>query len=168
MTPQVDAVLLDIDGVLTDGSILVDDNGREFKRIIFDDIDAFFRMRRAGLRLGFITGEDTPFCAYVQRRFQPDFFIAGCKDKDAAFEGLCSEHGLRPERTCYVGDSRHDIALLKRVASSFVPLDAEPVVRAAAAQVLPVRRGHGVICALASLLLGDESGSADAKLKPLP
>ena len=59
---MIEAVFLDIDGVLTDGAIYVDASGNETKRILFDDIDAVFELKRAGLKIGFITGEETSFC----------------------------------------------------------------------------------------------------------
>ena len=72
---MIEVVFLDIDGVLTDGAVYVDASGNETKRILFDDIDAVFEMKRARLKIGFITGEKTPFCQFVKKRFSPDFFV---------------------------------------------------------------------------------------------
>ena len=76
---MIQAVLLDIDGVLTDGTVWVDSGGREIKRLSFLDIDAIFELKQAGIMIGFITGERNSFCRYVRRRFQLDFFLVGCK-----------------------------------------------------------------------------------------
>lgn len=149
MTHAVDLVLLDIDGVLTDGAMLITPSGDELKRISFDDIDGYFQLRRAGLKLGFITGESTSFCDYVQRRFTPDYFIRGCKDKLAAFERVLSESGASEDRIAYVGDSRHDVPLLKRLKHSYAPADAPAHVRSAVTTVLTARRGQGVLLELA-------------------
>ena len=51
---MIDTVLLDIDGILTDGAVYVDSTGKETKRILFDDIDAIFELKRAGVKIGFI------------------------------------------------------------------------------------------------------------------
>ena len=59
---MINTVLLDIDGVLTDGAVYVSADGKETKRILFEDIDAIFALKRAGLKIGFITGEDNEFC----------------------------------------------------------------------------------------------------------
>ena len=149
-------VLLDIDGVLTDGTILVDDEGREHKRISFDDIDAIFRLKRAGARVGFITGERGGFCDYVERRFNPDIMIAGCKDKLSAYEGLLADGKLAADKVCFVGDSLHDAPLLRAIKQSFVPGDVPADVRASARYVLGGNRGRGAIRALARHLLGEE------------
>ena len=76
---MIDVVFLDIDGILTDGAVYVDAKGKETKRILFDDIDAIFKLKRAGIKVGFITGENNDFCRYVQERFDPDYFLAECK-----------------------------------------------------------------------------------------
>lgn len=142
---MIEAVFLDIDGILTDGAVYVDESGKESKRILFDDIDAVFEFKRAGFKIGFITGEDTPFCDFVRRRFEPDFFVSGCKDKLTAFKTLAEANGLDKEKVCYAGDSKKDIALLKHVAHSFAPEDVHPDVKQSAKTVLTARRGQGVI-----------------------
>jgi 3-deoxy-D-manno-octulosonate 8-phosphate phosphatase (KDO 8-P phosphatase) len=155
----IEVVLLDIDGVLTDGTVWVDGEGHEFKRIRFDDIDAIFEMKRAGLRIGFITGEDSSFCGYVRERFKPDFFVRGCKDKLEAYGIMGKEWGLDDATVCYVGDSAKDVGLLRYVADSYVPADASEVARSAARTVLGVKRGEGVVREVALLLLQQRSRS---------
>ena len=142
---MIDAVFLDIDGVLTDGAVYVNASGNETKKILFEDIDAVFAFKRAGIKVGFITGEETSFCNYVRNRFQPDFFVSGCKDKLTAFKKLAGESGLDKDRVCYAGDSKRDIDLLKYTAYSFAPADAHPTVKQSAKTVLKSSRGQGVV-----------------------
>jgi len=149
----IKAVFLDIDGVLTDGAILIDSVGNELKRISFDDIDGVFRIKRAGMSIGFITGESSAFCDYVQRRFEPDYFVRGCKDKVTAMQSLLSANRLAADEVCYVGDSLHDCGLLRFLPHSFVPSDVAAEVKECAKQVLPAERGKGVVMALARLIV---------------
>jgi len=149
----IEVVFLDIDGVLTDGSVYVDSSGTETKRILFDDIDAIFELKRAGLKIGFITGEDNEFCNYVYRRFSPDFFVKGCKDKLGAFKKLAEENGLDKNTVCYAGDSKKDIELLEFVGKSFAPSDSSDQVKNAAKQVLTASRGEGVIREMVEFIL---------------
>ena len=142
---MIETALFDIDGVLTDGAIYVDASGNESKRILFVDIDALFELKRSQIRIGFITGEDSRFCEYVQNRFKPDVFLAGCKDKLAAFQDLANKGKVTTTTTCYAGDSRKDIELLRYLPISFAPSDAEELVKQAAKIVLHARRGEGVI-----------------------
>ncbi|MBN1385107.1 MAG: HAD hydrolase family protein [Elusimicrobia bacterium] len=142
---MIKSVIFDIDGVLTDGKILVNSRGEEFKVISFVDIDAFFELKRSGIKVGFISGENTAFCKYVKERFSPDFLISGCKDKLSAFKELSAKYGFGKTDTVFVGDSEKDIPLLKYLKNSFTPRDANKKVRNAAGVVLKSKRGQGVI-----------------------
>tara|TARA_B100000315_G_C14531827_1_gene566578 strand:+ start:225 stop:701 length:477 start_codon:yes stop_codon:yes gene_type:complete len=141
----IDIVFFDIDGVLTDGAIYVDSSGNETKRIIFDDIDAIFELKRAGRKIGFITGEDNQFCQYVRDRFEPDFFLKGCKDKLADFKELESKLGLEISNVCFAGDSKKDIPLLRYIPFSLAPADVDQSVKDSVRIVLRSSRGQGVV-----------------------
>ncbi|MBL79166.1 MAG: hypothetical protein CMH70_03915 [Nitrosomonadaceae bacterium] len=150
---MIQAVFLDIDGVLTDGSVYVDSSGNETKRILFDDIDAVFEMKRAGLKIGFITGEDNSFCEFIKKRFTPDFFVAGCKDKLGALKKILEETGLEKSQVCYAGDSKRDVQLLEFLPLSFAPSDVDNSIKASAKISLKTQRGHGVIKEIAMHIL---------------
>jgi YrbI family 3-deoxy-D-manno-octulosonate 8-phosphate phosphatase len=153
----IETAVFDIDGVLTDGAVYVDSSGKELRRLSFLDIDALFELKRASVRLGFITGENGEFCEYVRRRFAPEFLITACKDKLAVFQQLIKNGSVTLSTTCYVGDSRKDIELLRFVPHSFVPADAEVIVKNAAKVVLRARRGEGVIREVANYCLAEIS-----------
>ena len=150
---MIEAVFLDIDGVLTDGAVYVDTSGNETKRILFDDIDAVYEMKRAGLKIGFITGEDTSFCKFVKKRFSPDFFVTGCKDKLGALKKILLETGLDKSQVCYAGDSKRDVPLLEFLPLSFTPSDVDDSIKASAKIVLKTQRGNGVINEIAMQIL---------------
>ena len=150
---MLDTVLLDIDGILTDGAVYVDSTGKETKRILFDDIDAIFELKRAGIKIGFITGEDNEFCRYVKKRFTPDFFATGCKDKLNAFKDLIKQVGLDLSNVCYAGDSKKDVELLGYLPMSFAPADANQSVKDAAKIILKASRGQGVVREIANHVL---------------
>jgi YrbI family 3-deoxy-D-manno-octulosonate 8-phosphate phosphatase len=149
----IEAVFLDIDGVLTDGAVYVDTSGNETKRILFDDIDAVYEMKRAGLKIGFITGEDTSFCKFVKKRFSPDFFVTGCKDKLGALKKILLETGLDKSQVCYAGDSKRDVPLLEFLPLSFTPSDVDDSIKSSAKIVLKTQRGNGVINEIAMQIL---------------
>ena len=150
---MIEAIFLDIDGVLTDGAVYVDASGNETKRILFDDIDAVFELKRAGLKIGFITGEKTSFCQFIEKRFEPDFFVSGCKDKLSALKQILAEAGLDRSRVCYAGDTKRDIPLLEFLPLSFTPYDVDDLIKASAKVVLKTQRGHGVIKEIAMHIL---------------
>ena len=142
---MIETALFDIDGILTDGTVTIDSSGSETKRICFDDIDAVFELKRAGVKIGFLTGESNNFTKYVRERFLPDFFIDGCKDKLSGFNSLVREFNLDVSKTAYVGDSKKDVDLLNHVPFSFAPSDALPAAQKVAKVVLRSRRGEGVV-----------------------
>ena len=143
---KIRTAFFDIDGVLTDGAVYIHENGTESKRITFDDIDAIFELKRTGVRIGFITGESNYFTEYVKNRFEPDFFLSGCKDKLHAFKILSAQEGLDIEGTCFVGDSSKDLELIKFLKNySFVPSDVDENLKKSARFVVSATRGNGVI-----------------------
>lgn len=144
----------DIDGVLTDGMVYVNSEGDESKRISFDDIDAIFELKRAGIKVGFISGEDNKFTEYVRKRFSPDYFMSGCKDKLKGFNELVEKENIDEAMTCFVGDSKKDIELLKYLRYSFSPSDVSDEIRQSAKFVTESRRGNGVIMEVAKFVLG--------------
>ena len=142
---MIKLVLFDIDGVLTDGKVTVDSRGNEYKTINFKDIDAVFEMKRQKLLVGLITGEATPITLFFKERFKPDFFYSGCKNKLEALQKILSQTGISAENVCYVGDSNHDIAVMKLVKLSVCPSNAIPEVKALAGVCLNTKSGEGCI-----------------------
>jgi YrbI family 3-deoxy-D-manno-octulosonate 8-phosphate phosphatase len=138
-------ILMDVDGVLTDGKVIIDSLGNEFKTIDFRDIDAIFEMKRQGLKVGLLTGEDTPMTLFFRERFKPDFFYNGCKDKTSALNQILAQTGASDDEVCYVGDGKYDIAIMKRVEFRASPANAIPEVRELSNIVLERNGGDGCI-----------------------
>jgi len=163
---MIDAALFDIDGVLTDGKVYISAEGAESKQISFDDIDAIFELKRSGVKIGFITGEDTPFALYVNKRFSPDYFISGCKDKLSYFKNMEGTSGLSRATTCFVGDSKKDIELLRHVEFSFAPDDVDPLVKQSARLITRAKRGQGVIKEVAAFILRERNSPELSDILP--
>lgn len=157
---MIKLVLLDIDGVLTDGRVTIDSKGNEYKTIDFKDIDAIFEMKRKGFVVGLITGEATPITLYFKERFKPDFFYNGCKNKPEALREILAKTGLTAEETCYVGDAKYDIPVMKLVKLSACPSNAIPEVKALANLQLEARGGEGCIWELLGKILEMNHGAA--------
>jgi YrbI family 3-deoxy-D-manno-octulosonate 8-phosphate phosphatase len=150
---MIKIVLLDIDGVLTNGKVTFDSAGNESKTIDFKDIDAIFEMKRRGLKVGLITGENTPITLFFRDRFKPDFFYNGCKDKPAALKEILDETRSAPDEVCYVGDSKHDISIMKMVKFAACPANAIPEVRKLSNILLKRNGGDGCIWELMEWIL---------------
>lgn len=142
---MIEFAFFDIDGVLTDGVVYIDSDGLETKKISFDDIDAIFELKRSGIKIGFITGEDNNFTEYVRKRFSPDYFAAGCKDKLSYFKMLEKSGETDKTKTCFVGDSKKDIELLRYIYFSFTPSNVDDEIKNTAKFVTNAVKGKGVI-----------------------
>lgn len=149
---MVELVVFDIDGVLTDGSILVDSQGREQKRVNIKDIDAIFELKRQGYRLAAVTGEDTEIVSYFRSRFPWDYFYSGCKKKLETVLALINELGLSMDKVAYVGDGKYDLEILPHVGLSVCPADAIREAQIKADVVLHRAGGEGCIWELLSIL----------------
>lgn len=145
-------IIFDIDGVLTDGTIIVDENGREQKKVNIKDVDAVFELKRRGFLLAAITGEKSEIVLYFHRRFPWDYFYLGEKDKKQAIQQLEKKTGICAQEICYVGDGKYDVEPLRYVKLGVCPADAISSVRKAADVILPNGGGSGGLWELTDIL----------------
>ena len=146
---------LDIDGVITDGSVCIaeNDNNVQPKRISMRDLDALAKMKRAGVTLALVTGESGPLVEAIARRVSADAVISGAKDKCAGLEKLARQLNVELSSICFVGDAERDALAFPQVGLSLAPFDAGPHARHAATKVLKERGGNGAVSEAVELIL---------------
>jgi YrbI family 3-deoxy-D-manno-octulosonate 8-phosphate phosphatase len=144
---------LDVDGVLTDGSVVLDEDGRERKALYYRDIDAVFAARRRGLVVALVTGEDSPIVDTIARRLEVEHVYRGEKDKEAVLPRLAAELGVGLDEVCFVGDSARDAPAFPLVGLGLAPADAHESARALAHRVLAAPGGRGAVAEACELLL---------------
>lgn len=110
---RIEAVALDVDGVLTDGTFWWGPGGEEFKRFSFADVMGISLASKAGLRFALISGEESPQVDRFAAKMKIDDVYKGCHDKRAALEDFMGKHKLTAEQVCFVGDDVNDIPALK-------------------------------------------------------
>ncbi len=150
---RVALLLLDVDGVLTDGGIVYDDAGREIKRFHVRDGHGIKMLQRAGVEVGIITGRTSGVVAIRAQELGIALVRQGAKDKVAAWRDIVASRGLVPEATAYVGDDIVDVPVLRSVGFAAAPADAEPYVREAADFVSSRGGGHGAVREIVEFLL---------------
>ena len=143
--PIISVLALDIDGVLTDGRVLIGASGEEYKFVSYNDIDAVFAARRYGLKVGLVSAESSPWATHIAKRLEVDHIISGAKDKLAGIHELSRALGESLENICYVGDSDRDIPALKAVGLGIAPSNATPNAKASADIVLQLSGGQGAV-----------------------
>lgn len=136
-------LLLDVDGVLTDGRLLYGADGEQWK--VFDVRDGFGLKlaQRDGLKVGLLSGRESRALEARAQEMGVDALVMGRNDKGAAFGELLSAHGTSAERVAYLGDDLVDLPVLLACGLSFAPADAVPEVRSRVDWVLARPGGRG-------------------------
>lgn len=138
-------LLTDVDGVMTDGTLLFLPDGSETKAFNVRDGLALALAHAAGLRTGIISGRRSPL---VERRAE-ELGVAivrqGVADKGRALREILEQEGLRAEQVAYIGDDVNDLPLLREVGLSAAPADAALEVRLQAFMVTDAPGGRGAL-----------------------
>ncbi|MGA2267002.1 MAG: HAD hydrolase family protein [Bryobacteraceae bacterium] len=151
--PAIRAIVLDFDGVLTDGGVWWGPDGAEWKRFSFTDIMGVSLARKAGLLVTLISGEDSPLVdRFAAKMGLPDV-TKGCKDKASALRAFAERHQLQLAEICFMGDDVNDLAAMELVGLAAAPADARPAARAKAAIVTEAKGGHGAVRELVDRIL---------------
>lgn len=155
---DVKAFLLDVDGVMTDGSILVDSNAEPLR--IFNEKDGHgLRMAALnGYTLGVITGSNTEA---VRKRLTAygvpyDNVYLKVRDKRRAISAFCERYALSPSEVLYMGDDIPDIPALVFAGIGAVPSDAVAEAKDAADIVSPVPGGRGFVRWVLELVMKEQ------------
>lgn len=150
---RVQLLLLDCDGVLTDGRITPVPGGEELKSFHTRDGHGLVLLHRAGLRSGIISGRTSRLVEMRAADLGISYVRQGILNKLEAFEGLLAEAGVGPERAAFVGDDVVDIPLMRRCGLGVAVADATHDTRAAAHYVTSLPGGFGAVREVCELLL---------------
>ncbi len=150
---RIELLVLDVDGVLTDGGLWFDSNGLLQKRFDVRDGLGIRLLQQAGLTLAFLSGGKGGATEVRAKQLGISHCLVGIKDKPAALLALQQELGVSQATTAFVGDDLNDLAVRHQVNLLVTPLDACPAVRRNADAVLLHRGGHGAVRELAERIL---------------
>ncbi|MBZ5723462.1 MAG: HAD hydrolase family protein [Acidobacteriia bacterium] len=149
----IQALALDVDGVLTDGGVWWGPDGAEWKRFSFADIMGVSLARKAGLLVALISGEDSPLVDRFAAKFQLTDVAKGCKDKAAALAAFAGRHNLPLDQICFMGDDVNDLAAMEMAGLSAAPANAQAAVLAKADVITEAAGGNGAVRELVDLIL---------------
>jgi 3-deoxy-D-manno-octulosonate 8-phosphate phosphatase (KDO 8-P phosphatase) len=145
--------VLDVDGVLTDGLIVVDDHGVESKNFHVRDGAGIALWRKAGKRVAIVSGRRSAAVDYRAADLGIAPVVQGTNEKSTSLHGLIAGLDLEPRQVCYMGDDLPDLPALALAGLAACPLDAAPEVRAVAHYVASRRGGRGAVRELVELIL---------------
>ena len=153
---RVDAVrllILDVDGVLTDGTITYSDSGEELKSFHVRDGSGLKLWRLAGMRTAFLSGRQSPAVSRRAAELGVTLVLQGRLDKLEALAEILATTGCAASQSCAVGDDLQDLPLLDAVGVAVAVHDACPEVRTMADYVTATSGGRGAARELVEWLL---------------
>jgi len=150
---RIRMLVLDVDGVLTDGRLYFDNQGNEMKAFCTRDGLGLRALQSQGTELAFITGRQSEIVARRAAQLGITRVYQGRNDKLNAFNDLLSDTGMDEQKVCYAGDDWIDIPVLDRVGLSVSVADADPVVKNRVHWVTSLGGGKGAVREICDLLL---------------
>ncbi len=158
---RIRALVLDVDGVLTDGTLTFDEEGRELKSFDVKDGLGLVLLRDLGYRIGIISSRASKVVAQRCRdlKIPDECILQGELDKAAAFDRLVGRWGLESYEAVAVGDDLPDLGMMRRAGVGACPSDAVSIVKDAAALHLTKPGGGGAVRELCDLILEIRRGA---------
>ena len=150
------AIAFDVDGVLTDGTLIWSSTGEESKRFSFTDIMGVSLLRRLGIRMALISGEPSPLVDLYAKKMHIPFVQKGTRDKATALREFSAKFDIPLERTCFFGDDVNDLFAMEIAGLCACPSNAAEEVRTYVAEhgfVSTQPGGHGAVRSFADAIL---------------
>jgi 3-deoxy-D-manno-octulosonate 8-phosphate phosphatase (KDO 8-P phosphatase) len=154
---HIKAIAMDVDGVLTDGSVWWGPNSEEWKRFHFADIMGLSLARKSGLVIALISGENSPLVDRLATKLTITDVYKDCKDKAGALRAFAETRALQLQEICFIGDDVNDLPALKIVGVSACPADARPLIRASCQVVTKLGGGNGAVREVVDMLLSSSN-----------
>ncbi|ABB38564.1 3-deoxy-D-manno-octulosonate 8-phosphate phosphatase, YrbI family [Oleidesulfovibrio alaskensis G20] len=162
LAANIRLLVLDVDGVLTDGGLYYFGDGRVAKRFNVQDGLGIKMAQSAGLVVAVITGLDSEAVAERVRGLGIEDYHAGFTHKLDVMQGLLEKYALKPEQAAFLGDDWVDLAPLNLVGLPMAVANAQPEVKAVAKYVTTATGGHGAVREAVRFIL-----DAQNKLAPM-
>lgn len=146
-------LLFDVDGVLTDGRLFYGPGGEEGKSFDVRDGFGLKLAQRDGLKVGFLSGRESPALASRAKEMEVDALVMNRLDKATAFREILAAHSTTAARVAYMGDDILDLPVLLTCGLSFAPADAAADVRSRVHHVLTQPGGRGAAREMVEIIL---------------
>ena len=150
---RVRLLVLDVDGVMTDGRLHITAHGEETKVFHVRDGSGIVAVQRAGIAVAIISGRDSAAVTHRARELGIRHVQQGVTDKRAALDSLLRELQLSEEALACVGDDTPDVPMLERATLAVAVADAHPTARTVAHWVTAAKGGRGAVREVCDLLL---------------
>lgn len=149
----IELLLLDVDGVLTDGSITYSDSGEQIKQFNARDGLGLRLLMDAGIKVGIITGRTSGALKHRCKNLGIQLLFDGITDKSDALDTICHQTGIQPKKMAFAGDDLIDLPVMKRVGISFCVSDAADEVQTHADHITDRKGGYGAVREICETIL---------------
>jgi 3-deoxy-D-manno-octulosonate 8-phosphate phosphatase (KDO 8-P phosphatase) len=153
---RIKLIAFDVDGVLTDGGIIYDNAGNEFKRFHVRDGQIIGVLRQLGFKTCAITGRDSQVVKFRCEELKIDFHYHGVQDKLGVLDVVRKKLQLNYHEIAYIGDDLPDIAPISICGLGVTPADAPEYVKAQADLITASKGGQGVLREVSDLILASQ------------
>lgn len=160
---QIRLVIFDVDGVLTDGSLFIGDDGQEYKAFSSKDGHGLRMLQDSGVEIGILTGRQSNVVKLRMQDLGIERVLQGHREKLPAFELLREQTGLSPGQIAYVGDDIVDLPVMTRVGLAIAVGDAHHLVQRHAHWTTANPGGRGAAREVCELIM-EAQGTLDAAL----
>ena len=160
---KIKILVLDVDGVLTDGRIIMDDRGREIKFFDVRDGHGLKMLMRTGIEIVFLTGRMSRVVEHRARELGITEVYQGARDKVEIFEAVLKRKGLQAVQAAYAGDDIVDVPVLKRAGFSVAVANAVAEAKRAAHYVTKNKGGRGAVREVCEIILKGQGRWTDIK-----
>lgn len=150
---NIKLVILDVDGVMTDGSLYLDENGLQQRRFDIKDGMGTVVMQMLGIEVAIITSRRSGAVRVRAEELRIKRYYEGIKKKTEAYEEIKADMGIEDHEVCYVGDDLVDLSMMKRVGLPICVADGVLEVKEAATYITESKGGHGAVREVAELIL---------------
>ena len=150
---KIKLVIFDVDGVFTDGSVYVNEQGREMLKFSRIDGKGIELLREKGINVAVISSEDSKIVENRMKKLKITDVFLGIKNKLEIYDSLKKKYDLTDENICFCGDDIQDIPVLKKVGLSCCPKNAVDEVKSICDYVSTKSGGHGFVRDVARLIL---------------
>lgn len=150
---KIKLLLLDVDGVLTDGRIIYDSSGRDMKFFDVHDGLGVYCLKKAGIKTILITAKGSRAIRPRARDMQVDAVFENISPKTAVLGKILKKYKVNTEEVCFVGDDLVDLCLMKRVGLPIAVFNAAPEIKQTASYVTLKHGGRGAVREVAELIL---------------
>lgn len=171
LTPEIQAraaavklLIMDVDGVLTDGRIFIRDNGEEIKSFHTLDGHGLKMLQATGVQTAIITGRDAPSVGVRVRQLGIGHYYKGIHDKRAAYAQLLAEAGVEEHECAFIGDDVVDLPVMVRCGLPVAVPEAHRFTLQHAAYVTQKSAGNGAVRELCDLIM-QAQGTLEAALQ---